>query len=158
MRAHTIAGEPAAALTAYEQLRTTLADELGTDPAPETQSLHLAILRGDPAAPDPRGSAGAPHPHLPVQGAPTGRVTQPGAERGRLSTAPSRGGEGPPRGDESAAWGGVDPGFVGREGEVAELAGAWEGAVTGRAQLVLVVGRLGSGRPGWSRRWPASPG
>jgi DNA-binding SARP family transcriptional activator len=64
MRAHVIAGEPAAALTAYEQLRTTLADELGTDPAPETQSLHLAILRGDQAAPDPRGSQVAPDPDL----------------------------------------------------------------------------------------------
>jgi hypothetical protein len=46
MLAHTAAGEPAAALAAYEHLRQTLADELGTDPAPDTQSLHLTILRG----------------------------------------------------------------------------------------------------------------
>ena len=45
MAAHAAAGEPAAALAAYERLRHTLAEELGTDPAPETRSLHLAILR-----------------------------------------------------------------------------------------------------------------
>jgi hypothetical protein len=31
-----------------------------------------------------------------------------------LSTAPSRGGEGLPRGEGGPAWAGVDPGFVGR--------------------------------------------
>lgn len=50
MRAHHGRGEPAKALAAFERLRSTLADELGTDPAPETRDLHLAILRGEPAA------------------------------------------------------------------------------------------------------------
>jgi DNA-binding SARP family transcriptional activator len=57
MAAHTAAGEPAAALAAYERLRQTLAEELGTDPAPESQALHLAILRGDPVDSD-RGRVG----------------------------------------------------------------------------------------------------
>lgn len=35
------------ALTAYEGLRTLLADELGADPSAELQELHLAILRGE---------------------------------------------------------------------------------------------------------------
>lgn len=45
MRAHHSAGEPANAVLAYERLRTTLATELGIDPAPRTRDLHLAILR-----------------------------------------------------------------------------------------------------------------
>ena len=47
MRAHAAAGRPARALTVYVDLRATLADELGTDPAGETAALHTAILRGD---------------------------------------------------------------------------------------------------------------
>jgi DNA-binding SARP family transcriptional activator len=63
MLAHASAGEPAAALAAYEQLRHTLAEELGTDPAPETQSLHLTILRGEAGV---EGGVGAPDPDPPV--------------------------------------------------------------------------------------------
>lgn len=51
MSAHVAAGEPAAALTVYDALRTRLADELGVDPARETQELHLAVLRGQPHDP-----------------------------------------------------------------------------------------------------------
>lgn len=45
-------GNAAAALDLYEQVRRIVADELGTDPARETQDLHTAILRDvpDPAA------------------------------------------------------------------------------------------------------------
>ena len=58
MLAHAAAGRPAQALSTYATLRTTLADELGTDPAAETAELHTAILRGDlpvtrPAMPVP---------------------------------------------------------------------------------------------------------
>jgi len=52
MRAHAAAGEPARALASYAGLRELLAAELGADPAPETQDLHLAILRkGEPPRP-----------------------------------------------------------------------------------------------------------
>lgn len=44
MAAYQANGEPARALLAYERLRTTLAEELGTDPAPATRGLHRAIL------------------------------------------------------------------------------------------------------------------
>lgn len=47
MHAHAAAGRPAQALAVYADLRATLADELGTDPAGETAALHTAILRGD---------------------------------------------------------------------------------------------------------------
>lgn len=47
MRACATAGEPARAIRAYQRLRHALGTEFGTDPAPVTQALYLAILRGD---------------------------------------------------------------------------------------------------------------
>ncbi|MEP6629312.1 MAG: BTAD domain-containing putative transcriptional regulator, partial [Lapillicoccus sp.] len=52
MRALAAAGRGAEALAAYEQLRSTLADALGTDPSPALRDLHLRLLRDDvPDAP-----------------------------------------------------------------------------------------------------------
>ncbi|MEU7577080.1 BTAD domain-containing putative transcriptional regulator [Streptomyces sp. NPDC041068] len=39
-------GRSAEALGAYEQFRSWLADQLGTDPSPELQETHLEVLRG----------------------------------------------------------------------------------------------------------------
>lgn len=50
MRADAAAGNVARALAAYEQCRRRLADELGVDPAEETQRLHAGLLR---SVPDP---------------------------------------------------------------------------------------------------------
>lgn len=41
------AGRPAAALTAYEEVRNRLADELGADPSPDLRSAHLAVLQAE---------------------------------------------------------------------------------------------------------------
>lgn len=49
MRAQVLAGRPSAALAAFAELRSRLADELGSDPAAETVELNAAILRGDAA-------------------------------------------------------------------------------------------------------------
>ncbi|HTX28725.1 MAG TPA: AAA family ATPase [Streptosporangiaceae bacterium] len=49
MSACASAGEPAKALVAYAALRDRLAEELGADPAPETQQMHLALLRQHPS-------------------------------------------------------------------------------------------------------------
>jgi len=46
-------GRVAAALAAYASTRERLADELGTDPSPETEALQLAILRGELLPPGP---------------------------------------------------------------------------------------------------------
>ena len=45
IRAQLAAGDPVGGLRAYERLRGLLADELGVDPAPETQALHGELLR-----------------------------------------------------------------------------------------------------------------
>ena len=44
MRAHAALGNRADALRIYERCRRLLSDELGTDPSPETQALHMQVL------------------------------------------------------------------------------------------------------------------
>jgi DNA-binding SARP family transcriptional activator len=46
MAAYAELGETSSALREYERCRRLLADELGVDPAPQTQAVHLRILRG----------------------------------------------------------------------------------------------------------------
>jgi DNA-binding SARP family transcriptional activator/tetratricopeptide (TPR) repeat protein len=48
MLARQRSGEGAQALAVYERLRSLLADQLGTDPGPETKALHTSILREEP--------------------------------------------------------------------------------------------------------------
>ncbi len=47
LRGYVTGGRVAAALAAYARARTRMADELGTDPSPETAALYTAILRGE---------------------------------------------------------------------------------------------------------------
>lgn len=66
MRAHALAGNNAKALEAYEELRRTLADELGADPSPDTQELHGELLAQRVR---PRPAKGAPEDRAVVAGA-----------------------------------------------------------------------------------------
>ncbi|GAB2884849.1 hypothetical protein GCM10027026_40370 [Myroides odoratimimus subsp. xuanwuensis] len=58
MRAHAELGEVGSALRVFEVYRTSLAEELGIDPSPQTLDLHVQLLRGagmtSPAATPPR--------------------------------------------------------------------------------------------------------
>src|SRR5205814_1452993 len=53
LRAHVMGGRVAGALSLYASARERMADELGTDPSPETTALYTAILRGELTAPGP---------------------------------------------------------------------------------------------------------
>ena len=120
MSACAAAGERARALETYARLSSRLAEELGTDPAPDTHELYLAILRqqhpGDPV----RLDGGRAQPGTPVTG-----VRQPARVAG--SAAPS-------------------PGLVGRDREFSELTAAWVKAAGGQPGVVLIVGEAGIGK------------
>lgn len=47
LRGYVLGGQVAAALAVYADARERLAEDLGTDPSPETASLYTAILRGE---------------------------------------------------------------------------------------------------------------
>ncbi len=60
MRADASAGRPGAALAAFTEVRHRLAEDLGTSPAPETELLHTAILRGEIRTGTPSRPIGGP--------------------------------------------------------------------------------------------------
>ncbi len=120
MSARAAGGEHARAILAYEALRERLRTELGTDPAPQTRELHLAILREDAQA-----TVGEP-----------GTVRQAGTPS--TSARPSAGAA------SSAEL--PEPVLVGRVGEVAELRAAWSKAAAGEPGVVMIVGEAGIGK------------
>jgi DNA-binding SARP family transcriptional activator/tetratricopeptide (TPR) repeat protein len=63
LRAHVMGGRVAGALSLYASARERMADELGTDPSPETTTLYTAILRGELTGPGP-GASGPAGPVL----------------------------------------------------------------------------------------------
>jgi YVTN family beta-propeller protein len=71
MEAHIAAGNRAEALRVYEQCRLLLADELGTYPSPETESVYRGLLEA-PSGPGPATVAAeapalAPEPAAPAE-------------------------------------------------------------------------------------------
>ncbi|MGW5068719.1 BTAD domain-containing putative transcriptional regulator [Streptomyces cyaneofuscatus] len=78
IRALRDAGRTAEALAAYEEVRTVLADRLGTDPGPELRGLYGELLHQEPAAPEPSTPvepAAAPKPPPPAPGNLRARLT-----------------------------------------------------------------------------------
>ncbi|MEU5362702.1 BTAD domain-containing putative transcriptional regulator [Streptomyces sp. NPDC005925] len=82
LRALRDTGRTAEALAAYEDVRRTLADRLGSDPGPELRALHAELLRQEPL----------PAPHPAATPAPGGRPPDtagpavPGNLRARLTS------------------------------------------------------------------------
>ncbi|MFJ2868835.1 AfsR/SARP family transcriptional regulator [Kitasatospora sp. NPDC087314] len=117
IRALAAGGRGAEALAAYQTLRGRLADTFGSDPGPQVQAAHLAVLRGElPAPPDHR-----PRP---------ARQPSPGQQ--------------PPEPRRSSLFGNLDApltSFVGREDDVRRVVG-----LLGRARLVTLVGPGGAGK------------
>ena len=120
MSACAAVGERAKALETYAHLSSRLAEELGTDPAPQTHDVYLAILRQRrPGDPGRRGVG----PILP-------------------GPRPARNGDLAGRPGSSAA----SRELAGRDRELAELTGAWVNAAAGEPGVVLIVGEAGIGK------------
>ncbi|MFF2536462.1 BTAD domain-containing putative transcriptional regulator [Streptomyces cyaneofuscatus] len=86
IRALRDAGRTAEALAAYEEVRTVLADRLGTDPGPELRGLYGELLHQEPAAPGPPTPVEPPAPQQP-------RPPAPGNLRARLTSFVGRDGD-----------------------------------------------------------------
>ena len=136
-------GAQADALGAYARLRARLADELGIDPSPELQAVHVAVLRGELAPRAPATNPDGP-PAEPAAGPPAARTNL----RAPITSFVGRD-------DDLArimeAFGGArlvtltGPGGAGKTRLAAEAAaGCWTGCPTG------------SGWSSW-RRWPTRP-
>jgi DNA-binding SARP family transcriptional activator/Tfp pilus assembly protein PilF len=130
-------GRHADALEAYRRLRAHLAEELGTDPGPDIQRLHVQMLRRDPSLETP-----APR-HL------TGARQTPGAQD--LGAAP----EEPPAASTPAPVPAQLPApaghFVGRTTALVELDRALEDG--DRPGVVVVCGPGGIGKTALSVQW-----
>src|SRR3984957_10828880 len=129
MRAYVAGGQAATALAVYAKARERLADDLGTDPSPETVQLHAALLAGDLAATVPSPAAGKPGDGL------VGRA----GELAYLDAAAAR-----PAGDTAVVVVDGEPGI----GKTALLR-AWAGrrAAAGDTVLVASCGQLDRSLP-----------
>ena len=149
MRGHVAAGQPSKALATYDRLRMVLTDELGVDPAPQTRTLHEAILREDaPKPPSPGGPATRPAPAdglppRPISGQPPPEPTWPTAAQpsSRPSSPPST----PP--SSRPSYPASRPvSLAGRAGELDRLTNAWSDAAGGAGRTVLIAGEAGIGK------------
>ncbi|GAA3310585.1 AfsR/SARP family transcriptional regulator [Nonomuraea dietziae] len=153
IRALYASGRQAEALTAFEDARRTLADELGVDPSPELREIHLAALRGElyaPAAPgrtEPQDRTAGVRSALPAQLTSfVGRQDDLAEvarllERARLVTLTGPGGAGKTRLALEAA--------AAVKGEVGlvELDGVAEGGDVAQAVLTKLGLRIGQDAP-----------
>jgi DNA-binding SARP family transcriptional activator len=128
MYALQAAGRQADALTAYEDIRRALAEQLGVDPTPALAAVHLAILRGEPLPQLPSAARARTPPADQEPGmartANPGWRNGPGASAARLTNLPAQ-----------------LTSFVGREEELQRV-----GKLLSEARLVTLTGPGGAGK------------
>jgi len=155
IRALCAAGRPAEALSAFEDLRRSLAESLGTDPSPALRDLHAAILRGEvreapPASPAP---AAGHTPATPASPAPAAGHT-PATP---ASPAPATPASPAPAATTPTNLPAPATSFVGREQDLAQVRTLLAGA-----RLVTLVGPGGVGKTRLAAQlaaaWPAPDG
>ena len=183
MSAAAQAGEPARALLAYAALRDRLSEELGADPAPQTQELHLAILR----AQSPSGGPGVRAPGGPAVQGDVPRLPAPGSDMPSFPGRTNRAAGGLPAGGampgdatgsrspasvpdlhRAGPLGGAGsrltragpqrPALAGRDAEIRVLREAWARAVAGEPSLVVITGEAGIGKTALAAQLEAEAG
>lgn len=130
IRALAGAGRTGEALAAYERCRGYLADELGTDPGPALQQLHLRLLRGELESP-PR--------EVPDTTLPPGPVLRQAQDTGKAQDASTRSGPSTARKRDNLARGLTS--FVGRDAELDQLSTS-----INQARLTTLIGTGGAGK------------
>jgi DNA-binding SARP family transcriptional activator len=125
-------GRQADALRTYQELRSTLREQLGLEPSSALQRLEGAVLRHDPELDWHPGGIAAPPGSVPGLG--EENRTDPSvatAEPGRLPQ--------PLRREERLP-------LVGREVELSRLDQTWQATCSGQRHLVLLAGEPGIGK------------
>jgi predicted ATPase/DNA-binding SARP family transcriptional activator len=167
MRALSGSGQPAAALALYEQARSRLVEQLGTEPSAGLAAVHLEILRaghapaagdrlagahgrraGEPAGrtapartPGPRPPAGATSgPGSPARG-PAGNEPPASGPAGSRSAAADEAGGNRSPGRPSTNLRAELTSFVGRDAELAEVS-----ELIGAHRLTTLTGPGGAGK------------
>jgi YVTN family beta-propeller protein len=87
MEAHVAAGNRAEALRVYERCRQLLAEELGTYPSPETESIYRHLLEGPPADGTASTEPASPPPRADVASEPTRAHARRFRSRKRIGAA-----------------------------------------------------------------------
>jgi DNA-binding SARP family transcriptional activator len=120
MAAHAASGNRGQALRAYQDIRRLLAEELGVDPAPDTEAAYLELL-GVPSSSSSSSSSPSPSP-MAATALEAGAHGQAPASRRRVAP------------------------FVDRTGQMGVISEAWGRAAQARRQLLYITGEAGVGK------------
>lgn len=111
-------GRHAEALAVYERVRRTLQEELGVDPSPQLQQLHVGVLRGSTEVVEAPLTSISERPEIPEQ---HGALPAPLVPSSRQP-------------------------LVGRGPQMSSLTDLWAEAAAGSGRLVLLEGEPGAGK------------
>ncbi|WP_422771086.1 AfsR/SARP family transcriptional regulator [Plantactinospora sp. WMMC1484] len=152
-------GQQAEALGVYQEARDVLAAELGVDPGPQLQALHLQILRADPVPAPAVPRPAVPRPAVPAVPAPPARPPaeqRAPAEQGALAEEEPLARTVPVSAVVTPAQLPADlPDFTGRGAELAELDALLpaEGRVSPAMIITTIHGMAGTGKTALAVHW-----